>query len=57
MVKMLKEDFCGRDSRLEGYGWKWNELRELMEKNDLDWVRGKVWDDFLCCVYGCKDLS
>ena len=35
MLKILKEDFSRTDSTLEGYAWKWNQLRQFMENNDL----------------------
>ena len=47
MLKILKEDFSRTDSTLEGYAWKWNQLRQFMENNDLHSLTPKVCDDFL----------
>ena len=57
MLKILKEDFSRTDSTLEGYAWKWNQLRQFMENNDLHSLTPKVCDDFLSSLYGSKDLT
>ena len=57
MLKILKEDFSRTDSTLEGYAWKWNQLRQFMENNDLHSLTPQVCDDFLSSLYGSKDLT